>query len=61
MKSIQKKLLATNMRITDISRKSNISRQTIYDIMKGNVNPKLPTIKSLCEVLDLDYKEYIPY
>ena len=61
MKNIQNELIETEMRITDLSRMSNISRQTIYEIMKGNVTPKIPTVKALCDVLGLNYKDYIPY
>ena len=61
MKDLRNELLQSNTTVTALSRASKISRQTIYDIMRGAVRPKIPTVKALCSVLNLDYKEYIPY
>lgn len=61
MKDLRVALCNTPIRITDLSRQAKISRQAIYALIQGKATPKISTIKSLCSVMGLDYKEYLPY
>ncbi|MCA1011382.1 helix-turn-helix transcriptional regulator [Halobacillus halophilus] len=40
------------MSISELSRRTELSRMTIYAIEKGSTNPTLKTVTSICKVLD---------
>jgi len=61
MQDIRKEIIASNISITELSRQSGISRQTIYSIINQDVYPKISTVKALCDVLGVNYRNYIPY
>jgi len=45
-------MLAKGVSINDLAKRSGVSRQTIYKIIKGKPF-KTDTLKSICNVLDL--------
>ncbi|RDY67305.1 XRE family transcriptional regulator [Halobacillus trueperi] len=45
------------MTITELSRRAGLSRVTIYDIEKGETNPKADTIMSICKALEVNPSE----
>ncbi len=60
MRDLSKLIENTDIRITDLSKASNVSRQTIYSIIKKDVTPTIGTIKRLCNVLGVNYIDYLP-
>lgn len=45
--------------IRQFSKEIGVSRQTIYNILKGVKDIKINTLKKICEYFGVDYHEYI--
>ena len=45
--------------INRFSKEIGVSRQTIYNILKGGKDIKINTVKKICAYFGVDYHEYI--
>lgn len=59
MKDIKELLNEREVSLTQLSKETGVTRQTLNNIVQGNNKPSLLTVKKICTYFDVDYKDYI--
>lgn len=60
MKKDIKELIDTRtITLSELAKEIGTTRQTIYNVSQGKINPSLLTVKKICAYFDVDYKDYI--
>lgn len=54
-------LLLRNMSIEDLARASNLTRTTIYNYINGEDWPTAPSLRRICEALDIAFEQGLRY
>ena len=57
--NLEKELKARNMTITELSEKSNVSRVTLTNIIKGRIKPRIETLQEIMKVFGKSHDELI--
>ncbi len=56
---LREKRRQKKMSMKELADNCNIDKSTVYRIEKGLMNPTILMLKALCEVLDIDLKDFL--